>query len=238
MDNTLSILLSLAAEQSLTADSFARGLSAVKVRNAKPGEKPIKLVDGGGLFLFVSEKGSKSWRYRYRLAEKEQTLTIGSFPEVTLDSARQAHRAARWLVERGMQPLAYAEDLLSKNRAEEASRQRNTVRAVCDEWQSATEKTISARTFKHRKQMLEKHVLPKVGTCPVAEVTRKELRDLLIGLDKSAPVTASHCRIYLNQIFEWALDSELVQWNPVPKATSLPNQSSRKVVPRKALPAK
>jgi len=238
MDNALSILSSLAAAQSLSADGFARQLSAVKVRNAKQGDKPIKLVDGGGLFLFISEKGSKTWRYRYRLADKEQTLTIGSFPEVTLEYARQAHRAARWLVERSVQPRAYVEELLLKARAEEESKERNTVKAVCDEWQSATERTISARTFKHRKQMLEKHVLPKVGGRPIGDVTRKELRELLLELDKTAPVTASHCRIYIGQIFEWALDSELVQWNPVPKATSLPNQSSRKVVPRKALPVK
>jgi integrase len=238
MDNAFSILLSLASAQSLAADAFARQLNAVKVRNAKPGDKPTKLVDGGGLFLFVSPAGSKTWRYRYRFGDKEQTLTIGGFPEVSLECARQAHRAARWLVERSIQPLAHVESELRRIHAEEESKQLHTFKALCSEWQSATVKTISARTFKHREQMLAKHVLPKIGSRPIAEITRKELRELLLVLDKSAPVTAAHCRIYIKQIFEWALDAELVQGNPVPKATSLPNQSSRKVVPRKALPVK
>ncbi|GAB2881520.1 hypothetical protein GCM10027046_07270 [Uliginosibacterium flavum] len=84
--------------------------------------------------------------------------------------------------------------------------------------------------------MLDAHVIPTLGDLPIAEITRKELRELLLGLDKTVPVTAKHCRQYIKQIFDWALDAELIQGNPTPKATSLPNQSTRKVVPRKALP--
>lgn len=128
MDNTLSILLSLASTQSLSADSFARQLNAAKVRNAKHSAKASKLVDGGGLYLFISPAGSKTWRYRYRLGEKEQTLTIGTFPEVSLENARQVHRASRWLVERSLQPLEYVGNELRKIRAEEDSKQRHPSR--------------------------------------------------------------------------------------------------------------
>ena len=94
MDNALSLLLELASTNSQSVDSVARLLSAAKVRTVKSGAKPIKLADGGGLVLYVTPSGTKSWRYRFRLGGKEQTLTIGSYPEVSLEEARQAHRAA------------------------------------------------------------------------------------------------------------------------------------------------
>lgn len=236
MQSTYSILLAIAEQNGLSSDGVPRQLSAVKVRHAKPGIAPVQLADGGGLLLYVAPSGAKSWRYRYRLGLKQQILTIGSFPEISLEEARVAHRAARWLVERGTHPLAFVEQETSAKQAELDAARLHTFRALNAEWQEATNAGLSPRTAKHRKQMLETHVLPKLGDRPIAEITRKELRDLLLELDKTVPVTAKHCRQYIKQVFDWALDAEVIQGNPTPKATSLPNQSSRKVTPRKALP--
>jgi hypothetical protein len=41
-------------------------LTDTAVRGAKPADKPQKLFDGGGLFLFVAPSGTKSWRWKYR----------------------------------------------------------------------------------------------------------------------------------------------------------------------------
>ncbi|MEQ6969963.1 Arm DNA-binding domain-containing protein [Pectobacterium polaris] len=45
-------------------------LTDAKIRSTKPTSKPIKLADGGGLYLEVRPSGSKLWRYRYRIAGK------------------------------------------------------------------------------------------------------------------------------------------------------------------------
>ncbi len=119
MSTPISILLSLAADNNLTADAFSRALSAAKVKNCKPTEAPAKFADGGGLVLYVPPSGAKTWRYRYRLVGKEQTLTLGGYPEISLESARNAHRAARWLVERGESPLSYTEQVIERIKAEE-----------------------------------------------------------------------------------------------------------------------
>ena len=79
-------------------------LTDPKVRQAKPKSRPYKLADGKGLYLYVSPKGAKSWRYDYRVHGKRETLTVGAYPEVTLGEAREAHQEARSLVERGESP--------------------------------------------------------------------------------------------------------------------------------------
>ncbi|MGE5387511.1 MAG: Arm DNA-binding domain-containing protein, partial [Hyphomicrobiales bacterium] len=49
-------------------------LSDLQVRNAKPGEKIIKLSDGGGLQLWVQPDGKKYWRLAYRFDGKQKVL--------------------------------------------------------------------------------------------------------------------------------------------------------------------
>ena len=63
-------------------------LTDTKLRQAKAREKPYKLADEKGLYLYVSPQGGKSWRYDYRLHGKRETLTLGRYPDVTLRDAR------------------------------------------------------------------------------------------------------------------------------------------------------
>lgn len=63
-------------------------------RHAKARSAPYKLADQGGLYLYVSPFGAKSWRYDYRLNGKRETLTIGKYPNVSLVEARGMHAKA------------------------------------------------------------------------------------------------------------------------------------------------
>ena len=69
-------------------------LTDAQVRKALPREKDYKLADEKGLYLFVTTKGFKSWRYKYRHAGKEHRLTFGAYPEVSLAQARDKRDAA------------------------------------------------------------------------------------------------------------------------------------------------
>ena len=80
-------------------------LTAVKITSAKPAAKAYKLADSGGLYLLVQPKGAKLWRYKFRLGGVEGLDALGSFPEVTLAQARQAHGESRQLVSKGINPV-------------------------------------------------------------------------------------------------------------------------------------
>jgi hypothetical protein len=58
-------------------------LTALAIRNAQPRSKPYKLSDERSLFLLVMPNGAKYWRFRYRFLDKQKTLVIGVWPEVT-----------------------------------------------------------------------------------------------------------------------------------------------------------
>ena len=70
-------------------------LSAIEVTKAKG---PAVLHDGGGLYLRVSQTGSKSWVYRFQIDGKRRDMGLGPFPDISLAEARgkaTAHRKQR-----------------------------------------------------------------------------------------------------------------------------------------------
>lgn len=76
-------------------------LTDIKVKTAKPKDKPYKLADGGGMYLLINTNGSKYWRMKYRFAGKEKMLSIGVYPDVTLADAREKRSEARKLLAAG-----------------------------------------------------------------------------------------------------------------------------------------
>lgn len=47
-------------------------LTSKEIENAKPGDRPYKITDGGGLCLLVTPSGTKLWRWRYYFEGKEK----------------------------------------------------------------------------------------------------------------------------------------------------------------------
>ena len=70
-------------------------LTALQIQSTKPGAKNQRLSDGGGLYLLLTTKGQRWWRFDYRFEGKRKTLSLGVYPDVTLRSAREHHQEAR-----------------------------------------------------------------------------------------------------------------------------------------------
>lgn len=85
-------------------------LTAIKVQQAKPKEKPYKLSDGQNLFLYVHPNGGRYWRYRYHWQGKEKTLAIGIYPDISLAEARERRDEARKLKARNIDPGEFKQE--------------------------------------------------------------------------------------------------------------------------------
>ncbi len=85
---------------------IAAPLTAHRIRQTRPGDKPVKLTDGGGMYLLVRPDGSRYWRLDYRFGGRRKTLALGVYPEVSLAEARRRRRAAKALLAEGQDPGA------------------------------------------------------------------------------------------------------------------------------------
>ena len=79
-------------------------LTDTTLRNAKPGEKQIKLFDGHGLFLLIAPSGTKAWRLKYSFQGKEKLISLGLYPTVSLKEARERAATARKDIANGIDP--------------------------------------------------------------------------------------------------------------------------------------
>jgi hypothetical protein len=62
-------------------------LSNKALRDLLPREMQYKHFMGQGLYILVRPNGSKYWRLDYRFAGKRFTLSLGIYPDVTLENA-------------------------------------------------------------------------------------------------------------------------------------------------------
>jgi hypothetical protein len=133
-------------------------LSAMEVDKAKPSSKQRKLFDGNGLFLLVSPSGGKWWRFKYSFAGKENTISFGTYPEISLAQARERREEARKLLARGIDPSTSRK----QEKAEREELRSNRFEAIAREWHSKM-KSENAWTEDHAVTIMnrmEKDMFP------------------------------------------------------------------------------
>lgn len=87
----------------------------------------------------LATTGVRSWRFDYRLAGVRETLTIGRYPEVTLERARDDLREARKLLAKGISPARAKQERL----VTEKVARKNTLKAFGEDWFDTRSKSRS-----------------------------------------------------------------------------------------------
>jgi hypothetical protein len=135
-------------------------LTELEVRSAKPGDKPTKLADGGGLFLFLTPMGSKLWRLKFRVDGKEKLMALGKYPDISLKDAREARDAARKQLALGTDPMAQRKtDKVAYRLSAE-----NTFAAIARLWWAGWKAARSESHTVYVMRRLEADIFPAIGT--------------------------------------------------------------------------
>jgi len=177
-------------------------LTDTTIRNTKPDKKPIKLFDGGGLFLLAKPNGARLWRLKYRFGGKEKQLSFGSYPEVSLKKARDKRDKAREELADGLDPsqLRKTNQLISEQQAA------NSFEAIAREWLEKYSNRWTDNYILNLERRLEKNVFPWLGERPIHEITPPELLRLLRRIENRGIIDTAH-RVMQNcgQIFRYAV---------------------------------
>jgi integrase len=165
-------------------------LTALDVQRAT---EPGLHGDGGNLYLQVSQSGTKSWLFRYRLNGKARAMGLGSATAITLKRARELCAEPRRLVAEGIDPI-------DAKRAQRAAAAVDAAGAVT--FRQFAENYIqlhqhSWRSDKHRQQWqasLTTDVFPVLGNVPVRDITTALVLKALQPIWTAKPEAASRTR--------------------------------------------
>lgn len=183
---------------------MARQSNKLTTAGIKAMSKPGFYSDGNGLYLQVSQSGSKSFVFRYQRHGKRHAMGLGAFPVPTsLAKARETAIEARKTLQEGLDPLD------AKNARVAAEKLRLARSLTFDQCADAY---ISAKkpewsNPKHAQQVtntLKHYVSPKFGSVAVADVNLDLVLSALEPIWQTKTETASRVRQRIEQVLAWA----------------------------------
>lgn len=177
-------------------------LTALEVRSAKGRERPYKISDSGGLYLFVQPTGRRYWRLAYRWAGKQQTMALGVFPDVSLADARAKRDDVRKVLAEGRNPVSAAkEEAAAAKLAEQI-----TFRVVAQDWYAKCEREGRAAITLQKQKWLLDFAYPQLGDRPINRVSAHEVYEVLRSIEaKGHFETARRLRGTCGQVFRYAV---------------------------------
>lgn len=185
-------------------------LTAVQVKNAKPKGKNYRLVDERGLYLEVAKGGGKWWRLRYWFEGKENRLSLGTYPDVSLKVARAKRDEARAMIANGVNP---AESRKAQKQKEEE--QVDTLEVVAREWHTRFKGAWTKGHAATIMARLEQNVFPWLGSTPIGEIEPPDILPVLRRIeDRGSLETAHRVRGILGQVFRFAVAAGRTRRDP------------------------
>jgi integrase len=167
-------------------------LTAKGVKNANTGRHG----DGRGLYLVVSDTGSRKWVLRVQVNRKRRDIGLGSASSVSLADAREAAEDMRRAIRAGDDPVA------------ERRRAKHTLPTFTEAAVMVHKENLPAwKNKKHAAQWistLETHVFPHIGDVPVDKIDSSMIREVLIGIWLTIPETARRVRQRVGTVLDFA----------------------------------
>lgn len=175
-------------------------LSDTKIDKAKSTDKDQKLYDGDGLIIIIKPykkisiisddgtskeiilQGSKLWRFKYQFNGKQNTLSIGKYPETSLFDARSLSMAYRVLLAKGIDPSAKRKNAKAEiklNATLDKEKEHNLLKYVLQDFLIFKSHTISLGQVDRYQSRMKHYILPALGEKVMEDITDSDVIDCI-----------------------------------------------------------
>ncbi|MGT5975202.1 tyrosine-type recombinase/integrase [Escherichia coli] len=182
-------------------------LTVKQIDAAKPTDKPYRLLDANGLYLYVPVSGKKVWQLRYKLAGKEKVLTVGKYPLMSLQEARDKAYEARKTISDGIDPVQ------SKKKAERD----DSFISIYKEWYEHKKEVWSVGYADEMSRMFSDDILPMIGQMNINDIEPMQILAVIRHFEKrGAMERANKARRRCGEVFRYAIVTGRARYNPSP----------------------
>lgn len=177
-------------------------LTDAKCRTARPKDRPYKLNDGHGLYLYVAKNGSRLWRFDFAFDGKRLTMSFGGYPEVTLAQAREARETARKQIRDGLNPISERKVTRSIAKVARAT----TFGNIADELLNKLTLEKKAEVTIEKRRWLLKELAKDLCPRPIAAISPAEILVVLKAVESKGHLeTARRLRASIGQVMRLAV---------------------------------
>jgi integrase len=189
-------------------------LTDVAIRKAKPGPKPLKLSDGGGMHLLITPVGGKLWRLKYRIDGREKLLAIGAYPEISLGEARRRREEAREMIALGKDPSREKRRDKLRSRIQAA----DTFKAISDEFCQKRRRDGQkgwAPATATRSEYLLSLVCGSIGHLPIGEIEPMDVLTAIRRIEGKGKLESARRSLQLaGAVFRYAVATARLASDP------------------------
>lgn len=171
-------------------------LTDTELKYLKSKDKPYKVSDRDGMYVYVTTAGSISFRYDYRINGRRETLVIGRYGRdgISLAIAREKCLDARRLVREGLSPAQ------ERRREKRKLKQAKSFAQFAENWFQHGRMADSTRAM--RRTIYDRDILPAFERRLLHEIKPDDVRALCLKVKgRGAPATAIHVRDIIKQIY-------------------------------------
>ena len=178
---------------------------------------PGRHADGDGLYIEVTDTGSRRWLFRYQFRGKRTQLGLGAFSKSnSLAIARQNVYQLNGLIAKGIDPKDHKDEQAEKTKAkellkkQELNAKQNTFEKVATDWWNNYKAGWS--NSKHADQninTLRQYAFPVFGDKPVKDISVRDIQKCLGPIWETKTETASRLRQRIERVLNYAKSSGL-----------------------------
>lgn len=183
-------------------------LTIKQIDAAKPKDKPYRISDGNGLYLYIPASGKKVWQLRYQFEGKEKIHTVGKYPEIGPADARNIAFEVKRDLAIGLNPAA------KKKQQDKAP---DTFGSIYEEWYKHKKQVWSEGYAVELQRMFEADILPYIGKMAMDDIEPMTLLKVLRRFeDRGAMERANKARRRCGEVFRYAVVTGRAKYNPAP----------------------
>ena len=186
-------------------------LTDAKLRTLKSKEKPYKVSDYDGLYIYVSKAGSKLWRFKYRYQGREGLLSLGAYPAIGLAKARELRDEARSDLANGRNPAKIKQE----KKAKALTEAQNTFAVVAALYLEKKKLEGRAPATIKKVEWVIGIANKDFGSTPIREISAPLVLKTLKKRERLEQyATAKRMRSVIGAVFRYAIASGLADTDP------------------------
>lgn len=159
----------------------------------------------------VSPKGGKWWRFKYCFNGKDKRISLGVWPDITLQTARIKRDECRSFLVQSIDPGEQRKEAKRQKQFKE----KNSFKAITEEWHQKNYSKWTPRYAQYTLRRMEKDIFPVIGKMPIADIKTKDVLGAVRRIEeRKAFETAHRIMGVCVQVFRYAVTMGIIEHNP------------------------